>query len=505
MPQSLFTPLNKRSVGVFAHLSSMPSDFGIGTLGKDSRRFIDFLASSGFNYWQMCPVGPTGYGDSPYQSFSTFAGNTYFIDFEELIEHNLLDQASLSSLRGLSKTVTDYGALYNLHKPLLVNAFQRFQEKPLAPLKEEFLAFSKKNNNWLLPYSAFRAFKDHFNGAPWWEWDADCKIFELARKNSLYKKLLNDIEFHKFFQFLFFRQWQALHEYAKSKGVKLIGDIPIFVAHDSADIWSNPTIYKLDKDLNPTSLAGVPPDYFSELGQFWGNPLYNWQKEGKKCFEWWSQRLKHNFKLFDVLRLDHFRGFESYWSIPLGAPDARSGKWIKGPGLPFFKYINKELPSAQFIAEDLGMITDEVRFLHGQTGLPGMAVLQFAFDMNPENSFLPHNLTKNLAAYSGSHDNDTTRGWYSTLSEEQKDQVRRYFRISGNEIAWDFIHALYESPCNLAILTMQDLLNKGSEARLNLPGTSQGNWQWRFTLEELEALQANSGNYLNELKWLYNR
>ncbi len=497
--------IDKRSIGVLAHLSSLPSDFGVGTLGKDSRKFIDFLNACGFSYWQMCPVGPTGYGDSPYQSFSTFAGNPYFLDLEEFVENNLVDEELLAPFRSLSNTVTDYGALYRLHNTLLLKIYRNVSKSEDGSIKKGFSTFTKKNNSWLLPYCTFRAFKDYFGQTPWWEWPAECRTFAKAVKTSLYKDLSMDIEFHKFFQFVFFRQWKSLHEYAESKGVRLIGDVPIFAALDSADVWLRPDIFKLDKEGRPTHFSGVPPDYFSELGQSWGNPLYYWQKERAGCFAWWMERLKHHFELFDVLRLDHFRGFESYWSIPAGAPDARTGKWMKGPGIEFFKKIKKEIPDAKLIAEDLGIITDEVRELLKETGLPGMAVLQFAFDNHPDNTSLPHNLNKNTILYAGTHDNNTTRGWYGALSEQDKDQVRRYFRVSGDAIAWDFIHALYESTADLAMVTMQDLLNKGSEARLNLPGTALGNWQWRFTRDELEGLQANSSAYLRELKWLYGR
>ncbi|PWU06333.1 MAG: 4-alpha-glucanotransferase [Verrucomicrobia bacterium] len=506
MPQSLFPPLDHRSSGVLAHLSSLPSDFGIGTLGKEARLFIDFLASSGFSYWQMCPIGPTGFGDSPYQSFSTFAGNPYFIDFSELIKYELLEDPDLIPLKELSKTKTDYGALHLLHEPILKKAFLEFQKHPKKfPFHPEQALFLKNNQNWLIPYSTFRAFKKYFNELPFWEWDAGYKTYENTKKTPLYKELQQEIEFHKFIQFLFFHQWNSLHDYAKSKNIKLIGDIPIFIAHDSADFWANSGLFKLDAKNNPDQVAGVPPDYFSELGQLWGNPLYNWNKARSKCFKWWTERIKHHLKLFDVLRLDHFRGFESYWSIPANAPDARTGKWLKGPGISFFKHLAKELPQAHLIAEDLGIITKDVIALRDKTGLPGMAVLQFAFDNNPKNAFLPHNLTKNLVAYSGTHDNDTTKGWFEKLPPAGKDQVRRYFRISGNDIAWDFIHILYATTCDLVIITMQDLLNKGSEARLNFPGTSQGNWQWRFTIEEFESLQKNSSLYLQEIKWLYDR
>lgn len=499
-------PIPKRSVGVLAHLSSLPGNYGIGTLGKDAHHFIDFLHNCGFSYWQMCPIGPTGYGDSPYQSFSSFAGNTYFIDLEELVTTDLLSQEDLLPLQSLSNTKVDYGSLYILHKPLLLKAFKSFNTKTtLSSLKKELANFINNNNSWLHPYASFRAFKDNFQQAPWWEWPTEYQTFDNAQKTPLYQDLSQDIECYKFFQFLFFRQWHQLQEYAHQKNIELIGDVPIFPPLDSADLWSNPTLFKLDKQGQPTHLAGVPPDYFSELGQFWGNPLYNWEKKLAPCLEWWTTRIRHNLNLFDVLRLDHFRGFDSYWAIPAGSPDARTGEWIKGPGIKLFKKINQEIPNARLIAEDLGIITDSVRELLKQTDLPGMAILQFAFDAHPDNPFLPHNLIKKMTVYSGTHDNDTTRGWYDTLNEEYKDQVRRYFRVSGNNIAWDFIRALYASHCNLAIVTIQDLLNKNSEARLNTPSTHQGNWQWRFTSDELDNLQNISAPYLNELKWLYNR
>lgn len=506
MPLSLFQPLTGRSSGVLAHLTSLPSNFGIGTLGKEAFRFIDFLEASGFSYWQMCPIGPTGYGDSPYQSFSAFAGNPYFIDFEELVKYGLLNNQDLIPLKELSKTTTKYGILYQIHEPLLKKAFTKYIDNlSLFPFEIEQTYFFKKNQDWLIPYCAFRAFKKHFNGAPWWNWNAPFKTFDKAKKTPLYKELQKEMAFHQFVQFVFFHQWNHLYQYAKSKDIKLIGDIPIFIAHDSADLWSYPKLFKLDANQNLTHVAGVPPDFFSEKGQHWGNPLYNWKKKKSQCFAWWTQRFKHNFTLFDVVRLDHFRGFESYWAIPFDAPDARTGQWVKGPGLPFFKRLAKELPNALFIAEDLGVITDEVIALHEKTGLPGMALLHFAFDGDPKNAFLPHNLIRNIVAYAGNHDNDTSKGWYQHLNETQKDQVRQYLRVSGEDIAWDLIHTLYQSQCNLIIVTMQDLLNKGSEARFNLPGSSQGNWQWRFTLEELETLQQNASSYLNQLKWLYDR
>ena len=503
MEEPLFPYRAKRSVGLLAHMTSIPSGVGIGTLGGPSRRFIGFLKACGFSSWQMCPVGPTGYGDSPYQSFSAFAGNPYLIDLEELVEFGLLSEESLVRLSDLPKEYTDYGNLYQLHKVIDEEISERFTEEHW--LYEEYRGFVEREKQWLEAYGGFRAFKEYFDDKPWWEWDAEYQNYEGAIGSNLYGELRGLAKKHKVIQFFFFRQWGGVHDEAKTQGVELIGDIPIFVAMDSADVWSHPELYDLDENKRPRHLAGVPPDYFSPLGQFWGNPLYRWDEMRDKCYDWWVRRMAHNFGLFDVVRLDHFRGFDSYWEIPAGAEDARTGEWRKGPGIDFFRRIKEELPNARFIAEDLGIITDEVRQLVDETGLPRMGVLQFGFNDDPKNTFLPTHLESNMVLYSGTHDNDTTRGWYESLDEKVKDQVRRYFRVSGEDIAWDMIRAVYMSRCNLGIVTLQDLLNKNSSARMNTPGTSQGNWQWRCTGWELEGLELEGAPRLRELKWLYDR
>lgn len=503
MTLPLFKHTFKRSVGLLTHLTSIPSDFGIGTVGVPAYYFINFLKICGFDYWQICPVGPTGFGDSPYQSFSAFAGSPYFIDFHQLVDLGLLEKSSLEPLQRLPANHTDYGSLYILHRHIQHEISEKFTSS--HPLYSQYEHFLKSQAHWLLPYATFRALKENFDGQPWWTWGKEYNTFSAAQKTPLCKDLSSLIKKHQVAQFFFFHQWRNLRAHAKANNIKLIGDISIFVALDSADVWSNSELFDLDKNKNPKHLAGVPPDYFSPLGQFWGNPLYRWKSAKQECFQWWMDRLKHNFDLFDVVRLDHFRGFESFWQILANAKDARTGKWIKGPGLAFFKQIKKEIPNAEFIAEDLGIITDEVRQLINDSGLTKMAVLQFAFDNNPQNIFLPHHLEKNCVLYSGTHDNDTTCGWYNHLEEPLKHQIRRYFRISGTDIAWDFIRAAYASPCNLAIVTLQDLLNKDSSARINTPGTSQGNWQWRSTTDELEFLIQNASSSLRELKWLYDR
>lgn len=501
----LFNWLKKRSAGILLHPTSLPNTLGIGTFGYSARGFIDFLEAAGFEYWQVCPLGPTGFGDSPYQSFSSFAGNPYLIDLQILVNSGLLTQSDLAPLKQLPEKNVDYGSLYKLHPPILEKTFTNFKKSHNPQLFDSFEKFKKAKASWLDPYTAFMAFKHHFDGKSWLEWEPNYRSYANAIQTPLLKELAPKRELYSFIQYLFFKQWSALHEYADAKNIQIIGDLPIFVALDSADVWSNPTLFELDSSGKPTQLAGVPPDYFSEKGQFWGNPLYNWKIMKEQNYDWWINRLSANYLLYDVIRLDHFRGFESYWSIPAGSPDARSGKWIQGPGLEFFQTIHKHFPAAKIIAEDLGMITEKVRELLASTGLPGMAVFQFAFDLNSKNLFLPHHLQRNQILYTGTHDNTTTRAWYESQLPQTQDQIRKYLRVPGNDVAWDLIHKAYESVCHLIILPVQDLLNKGAEARMNFPGQSQGNWQWRMTHSELHHLVQNVAGYLRSLKSLYDR
>lgn len=504
MLDTLFSWLNVRSVGVLLHPTSLPGPDGIGTLGKSAYRFIDFLSGCGFEYWQMCPLGPTGYGDSPYQTFSSFAGNPYLIDLEELVSWGLLKPEDLTPLGSLPKDRVDYGALYLRKWAILRLAFRRFSERAEDELSKGFESFCAENNPWLTPYASFMALKDRFGGASWTEWPDTYRIYERARGEFGDAGLQHQMQAYAFYQYLFFRQWESVRSYASDKGVHMIGDVPIFTAMDSSDVWSEPEYFQLDANLKPEGLAGVPPDYFSPLGQLWGNPLYRWSAMRGDGYQWWMRRLESAFRLYDVIRIDHFRGFDAYWKVPATDQDARNGEWISGPGLDFFKAVHSHFPDGRLIAEDLGVITDSMIALRVATGLPGMAVLQFAFD--GENSdYLPHNQEKNQVLYSGTHDNDTTLGWYRHAEESTRDKVRRYLRVGGSSISWDMIRAAYQSVCNLAVIPMQDFLSLDSSARMNTPGSATGNWQWRVEQHQLDRLWETSGSYLRELKQLYSR
>lgn len=507
-PSPLFDWLDHRATGVLCHPTSFPGSSGIGTLGASARQFVDFLSNADIRYWQTLPVGPTGFGDSPYAAFSAFAGNPYFIDLDALMEFGLLKRPELKPLEILPHDRVDFGALYQTKWPVLRLAWRRFRERNLAYLANYglFADFKKENADWLLPYARYMALKQHFGGKAWTDWPTEYRTAAALSKSSLPEDTEDLVESHCFYQYLFFGQWQLLRTYARSKNIELIGDIPIFVALDSADVWAHPELFLLGKDGLPSAVAGVPPDYFSETGQLWGNPLYDWKASKSTQHKWWIERLKMCFRLFDVVRLDHFRGFHSYWEIPAKAKDAREGKWVDGPGLEFFKTVKAALPNARIIAEDLGIIPLEVRDFLAQTGLPGMAILHFAFDgADTKNLYLPHNIQRNTVVYPGTHDNSTTVGWYESATDATRDHVRRYFRISGHEISWDLIRATYASSSNLGIIALQDFLSLGADARMNAPGTAQGNWQWRYSPEQLAKLEKESTAYLKELAWLYGR
>ncbi|MGE9289763.1 MAG: 4-alpha-glucanotransferase, partial [Puniceicoccales bacterium] len=403
-------------------------------------------------------------------------------------------------------SAVDYGALWNRRPQLLQIAADRFSslqgtvEKEYGSLAE----FEKAQSNWLEPYALFRALKEHFEFKPWYEWPENYRAYDRAIEQELDTRIRSSVEEHKFIQYLFFGQWKKLRQYAASRGIQFIGDIPIFVALDGADAWQHPQYFLLDAKLQPTAVAGVPPDYFSETGQLWGNPLYDWKALKKDRYGWWMDRFELNFELFDLVRIDHFRGFEAAYQIPADAEDAREGEWVKGPGLSFFQELQKQFPEPRVILEDLGIITEEVNLLRKQTGLPGMSVLHFAFD-NPGNAYLPHNLSPCTVLYPGSHDNDTTVGWYAQEPEPIRDYVRRYLRISGDEIAWDFIRAGYQSVANLFVVPFQDLLSLDSTARFNTPGTASGNWAWRASPDMLDRVHRESSGYLKELSELYYR
>jgi 4-alpha-glucanotransferase len=502
----LFNWLKTRGAGVLLHPTCFPSNQGCGVLDGNVTVFLDFLKAAGIKYWQVCPLGPTGYGDSPYQCFSAFAGNPYLVDLWPLVHAGLLTSDDLQPLASLPSDHVDYGALYQLKPALLAKAHAAFQsEKPTLPYGD-FNEFCTRHAHWLEAYAYYRALKDHFNGIAWWEWPATVRDFTRAQKSPLRTQLADAIASYQFGQYLFFGQWAEVRASARTRGIEIIGDLPIFVAGDSADAWSNPELFELDpKTLQPLAVAGVPPDYFSADGQLWGNPLYRWEAHQANGYQWWLARMSSSFELCDIVRIDHFRGFDQYWRIPAPATTARVGAWTAGPGLDLFRAFKASFPEARIIAEDLGALTESVHELLRATGLPGMLVLQFAWASDATNSYLPHNATQNSVIYPGTHDNDTTTGWYRNATEVERDYVRRYLRVSGDDVAWDFIRAAYASTSRLAIISLQDVFALDSSARFNTPAIAEGNWQWRYRADALETISARTASYLNELAKLCGR
>ncbi len=472
----------ERSSGILFHPTSLPGKYGIGTLGKEAYAFIDFLKKSRQKLWQIFPLGPTGYGDSPYQSFSSFAGNPYLIDFDLLIEAHLLSEEDLRDVFfGDNEEYIDYGAIYNQKYPLLRKAYENFKSSDNHEMKENLEHFKRENASWLNDYSLYISLKNHFNGLPWNEWAHDIKNREHGAMEHYKNELADDIEYHNFIQFLFFKQWGDVKRYANENGIKIIGDIPIFVAADSSDAWANPEIFLFDEERKPVKVAGVPPDYFSATGQLWGNPLYNWQKLKETNYSWWVERVRANLSTCDIIRIDHFRGFEAYWAVPYGDDTAINGQWEPGPGIDLFNAIKSQLGELPIIAEDLGLMTQGVIDLREATGFPGMKILGFAFDSGEENDYLPHTYTKNCVVYTGTHDNDTLIGWFQKAKEEDRQFARDYLNSrSDDEIHWDAIRGAWSSVASMAISPVQDFLGLGSEARINTPGVAAGNWQWRL-------------------------
>ncbi|WP_404422292.1 4-alpha-glucanotransferase [Nibricoccus sp. IMCC34717] len=503
----LFNWVRERTAGVLLHPTSFPGDQGIGVLDGAVDAWLDFLVAAGIRQWQVCPLGPTGYGDSPYQCFSAFAGNPYLIDLRALVGHGLLSDADLAPLRELPRDRVDFGWLYSTKWPLLFKAFANFKQlgTQAAPYGS-FAAFRQQHRSWLDPFALYLGLKDFHHPRPWWEWPANVRFFDKASSTVLNDAVLERAEAHAFFQYLFFGQWDLVRAKAKARNIEIIGDAPIFVSRDSADVWANPQLFQLDlKSGKPLAVAGCPPDYFTADGQLWGNPLYDWEKHRASGYAWWLERLRVNFLVCDILRIDHFRGFDTYWSIPADAPTARTGEWKQGPGLDFFRAVKRALPDCKLIAEDLGELLPSVHVLREATGLPGMAILQFAFGGEATNTYLPHHHAQNLAVYPGTHDNDTTLGWYRTADEKTRDHVRRYLRVSGQEIGWDFIRTSYHSPARLALVPLQDLMSLDSHARFNTPGKGDGNWQWRYRPEQLQRLLRDAAPYLKDLAVLTGR
>lgn len=491
-----------RSSGILLHPTSLPSRFGIGDLGPEAYKFVDFLVEAGQSLWQVLPLGPTGYGDSPYASYSAFAGNTLLISPERLVEDGLLDHADLEET---PVGPIDFGYAHELKARLLSQVYERFVNTDPTHLRSEFDAFRQQQSHWLADYALFRALKDEHEAAAWTEWGA---------VGDARQRLKSQIEAHEFYQFLFFRQWNALRRYCHDRGIKIIGDFPIYVAHDSADVWLNPEQFKLDAKGKPLVVAGVPPDYFSSTGQFWGNPLYNWERMEANGFKWWIERVRAIFAMVDIARVDHFRGFAACWEIPGGDKTAERGEWVRTPGRELFNSIRDTLGELPIIAEDLGVITDDVVVLRDELGFPGMRVLQFGFGGDPKTSVdLPHNYVQNVVAYTGTHDNDTAVGWFNSVAGEgsmrtaaEIDQQRQfclqYLNTSGEEIHWDFIRAVWASVADRAIAPLQDVLGLGNEARMNLPNSNEGNWSWRYAPG---ALTQDNALRLRDLTRLYGR
>lgn len=489
----------ERSSGILMHITSLPSKYGIGTFGEEAFKFVDFLKKSGQRYWQILPLGPTGYGDSPYQCFSAFAGNPYFIDLDLLKDEGLLEESDYKDeFFGDKDERVDYEAIFNSRNKILRKAYKKFKAKYDWNIK----VFEIDNKDWLEDYSLYMALKNSFNLKSWNNWSNNIKLRNKEEVELYRVKLSNEINYWKFIQYKFFQQWTNLKKYANLNGVKIIGDIPIYVAADSADVWSNPRYFKLDSNMNPTVVAGCPPDAFSESGQLWGNPIYDWDEMENDEYYWWVSRVRESFKIYDVVRIDHFRGFESYWEIPYGEKTAINGRWKKGPALKLFNKIKLELGELDIIAEDLGILTDEVIKFKEESGFPGMKILQFAFGGGT--SYLPHNYNRNCVVYTGTHDNDTICGWYTkTATVKEVDIANKYLGLNVEEgINWGFIRGAWGSIADLAITSIQDLLEIGNEGRMNFPSTLGGNWTWRLTKNDLNDSLANK---LYEMTNIYER
>lgn len=471
-----------RKSGILLPVSSLPSRYGIGTFSKEAYEFVDFLRDAGQKLWQILPLGATGYGDSPYQSFSTFAGNPYYIDLEKFIERGWLTEAECDACDfGGSEEYVDYEKMYFSRFVLLRKAFEKafaggFGENP------DYLRFVEDNKDWLEDYALFMTVKSSFGGVAFSEWDEDIRLRKPEALQAYKEKYETDLAYYRFEQYQFFTQWKALKAYANQNGIEIVGDIPIYVAFDSADTWANPELFQLDDNGMPSAVAGCPPDAFSATGQLWGNPLYDWAYHESTGFAWWMKRIACCYELYDIVRIDHFRGFDEYWAVPYGDATAERGKWCKGPGYALFETMKRQLGEKRVIAEDLGFLTQSVLDLVEKTGYPGMKVLQFAFESGPHNEYLPHNYTKNCVVYTGTHDNDTTLGWYESLADWAKDFAGEYLdrKKEETETGWMFIRAAISSVADTAIIPLQDYLGLGKAARINIPSTLGDNWKWRM-------------------------
>jgi 4-alpha-glucanotransferase len=489
-----------RSSGILLHISSLPSAFGIGDLGPEAYRFVDFLAEAGQTFWQILPLNPPGVGNSPYVSSSAMAGAELLVSPEKLAEEGLLSPQDWQNLPAFPQDRVDYPTVRAFKGLLLRKAFEKF--KASGRFQAEFEIFCSRQAHWLDDYALFMAIKEAHRGAPWNEWEPELALRYPEALETVSRKLAEDTLFHKFSQFIFDQQWEALRRYAAEKGIRIIGDIPIYVAYDSADVWAHPEFFQLDEKGLPTVVAGVPPDYFSPTGQLWGNPIYRWEVLAERGYDWWIKRFQRILEYVDVVRVDHFRGFEAYWEVPAGEETAIKGRWVKGPGAELFNALKSALGEVPIIAEDLGFITPEVEALREQFGFPGMKVLQFAFGSGPDNSHLPHNYPRNCVVYTGTHDNDTAVGWFNSASEGVREHFCKYTGTDGHEVNWVMARLAMASVADLAIIPLQDILGLGSEARMNYPGRPDGNWQWRFLPG---SLTPEMKSRLAELTGLYGR
>lgn len=487
----------QRASGILLHPTSLPGPFGIGDLGPAAYRFIDFLQACGQSHWQILPIGPTGYGNSPYMCFSAFAGNPFLISLEKLVEEDLLDASETASPPEFSGERVDYPRVLEFKRHLLIKSFQRFNERAAQAYPSSYYAFCEQNAFWLEDYALFMALKHAHKGAMWTQWEDGAARRDPDALVEWRNKLPEEVQFRKYIQYVFFEQWSALRSYCHDKGIRIIGDLPIYVAYDSADVWANRHHFYVDDHGNPIVVAGVPPDYFSATGQRWGNPIYRWELMAQSGYAWWIERIRLNLSLVDILRLDHFRGFEAYWEIPATEVTAVNGRWVKGPGAAFFEALTSAVGTLPVIAEDLGVITPEVDALRDHFGFPGMRILQMAFGHDPKaRTYLPHNYNNNCVSYTATHDHNTTVGWFTappgsqtTQSSEEIERERQYaleyVGTDGSEIQWDLIRLALSSIAPIAIFPLQDVLGLGTEARMNQPGTLQGNWEWRFSAHAL--------------------
>ena len=493
-----------RSSGILLHPTSFPSRFGIGDLGLEAYRFIDFLKESHQQYWQVLPLGPTAYGNSPYMCYSAMAGNPLLISPEKLRDEGLLTEEDFANLPGFPEEKVDFKDVVPVKIGLLKKAYEHFRANATPILQKEFEGFCDSKAYWLDNYALFMALKDANENANWHTWPSELVKRDPQAMEQVQERLNGEISYYKFVQFEFFRQWSELKSYANMRGIDIIGDIPIYVAHDSADVWAHPNIFCLDEQTGAAAqMAGVPPDYFSATGQLWGNPVYNWEELQKQDFKWWVQRFEAMLDYVDIIRIDHFRGFEAYWAVPQGEETAMNGKWVEAPGDAFFEVIRQKLGKLPVLAEDLGVITPGVEALRDKYEFPGMKILQFAFSADAANPFLPFNYPRNAVVYTGTHDNDTTLGWFDTASDQEKQNLLLYLgSISPDGIHWDLIRLALSSIANQAIIPLQDILGLGNQARMNFPSIPEGNWEWRY---QTAALTQELGDRLKVLTELNGR